>query len=331
MHKSSKIFLGLVLASAVFLGTGVALLIDIFTNVPDFTVLRKKVSYSIELANKEWSKREAGPETKSWVSLKQISNPMIMAVIASEDTSFFSHNGVDFHELREAIKKDWEKKSWARGGSTITQQVVKNVFLSRQKTLWRKLKEFLWAQDMEKVLTKSEILVFYLNMVEWGPNIYGIKEAAQHYFHVPPAMLSAKQAAFLAMLLPSPKKYHAYYTKRALTEWAQKRVEQILTVMNRMEFIDSETYDAALAEPLWGTAGVSRKGRPALQDIPEADPTTKEEEPFQQPGTPPIGMPAPTPLEAEEPEEETKNQEAAPATEEKNMDTLSPESPSEEN
>lgn len=277
MQKSSKILLGLVLASAVFLGAGVALVIDIFTNVPDFTVLRTKVTYPIEKANKEWTKREMGPRTGSWVSIKEISNPMLMAVIASEDTSFFSHKGVDYHELGEAIKKDWETKQWARGGSTITQQVVKNIFLSRQKTLWRKLKEFLWAQEMEKVLTKSEILVCYLNMVEWGPDIYGIQAAASHYFKVSPAMLTAKQAAFLAMLLPSPKKYYVYYKKRALTDWAQKRVDQILNVMNRMQFIDEESYQVALGESLWGVAGTSRKARPESLDIPEEDPNVSEE------------------------------------------------------
>lgn len=277
MQKSSRILLGLVFASAVLLGTGVALIIDIFTNVPDFTTLRTKVTYPIELANKEWTKREAGPKTASWVSIKEISNPMLMAVIASEDTSFFSHNGVDYHELKEAIKKDWETKQWARGGSTITQQVVKNVFLSRQKTLWRKLKEFLWAQDMEKVLTKSEILVFYLNMVEWGPNIYGIREASQHYFKVPPSMLTAKQAAFMAMLLPGPKKYYSYYKNRALTDWAQKRVDQILNVMNRMQFIDEDSYTVALQEPLWGVTGVSKKGKTEFAEIPENDPTVNED------------------------------------------------------
>lgn len=273
MEKSSKLLLGLLLSTAVLGGTGVALIIDIFFNAPDFTVLKSQITYPIEMANKEWTKRTTGPTSGNWVSIKNISNNVIMAVIASEDASFFSHSGVDYHELKEAVKKDWEEKRWARGGSTITQQVVKNAFLGRQKTLWRKLKEFFWAQQIEKVLTKSEILAFYLNMVEWGPDIYGIKDASKHYFQVAPADLTAKQGAFLAVLLPSPKKYHAYYRTKNLTKWAQSRVDQILRVMNRMSFIDDSSYEVALREPLWGVTGVSAKHSDEFfQNIPVEDP-----------------------------------------------------------
>lgn len=277
MQKSPKLILGVILASAVLLGAGVSLLIDIFTNVPNFALLRERVVVPIKLANDEKAEKEMGPKSHGWVPLSQIANPMIMAVIASEDTSFFSHKGVDFHELKEAIKKDWETKSWARGGSTITQQVVKNVFLGRQKTIWRKLKEFFWAQEMEKVLSKSEILCFYLNMAEWGPNIYGIRDAANHYFGVAPSLLTAKQAAFLAMLLPSPKKYHSNFVKKSLTNWASRRVDRILEVMKKMEFIDEQTYELALQEPLWGVESTaSKRAVPAqAEDAPE-DPSLEE-------------------------------------------------------
>lgn len=286
MEKSSKLLLGLLLSTAVLAGTGVALIIDIFFNAPDFTVLKTQVTYPIEMANKEWTKRTTGPQSGNWVTFKNISNNVIMAVIASEDASFFSHQGVDFHELKEAIKKDWEEKRWARGGSTITQQVVKNAFLGRQKTLWRKLKEFFWAQQIEKVLTKSEILAFYLNMVEWGPNIYGIKDAAKHYFGVTPSELTAKQGAFLAMLLPSPKKYHANFAKKTLTPWAQSRVDQILRVMNRMSFIDDGSYEVALSEPLWGVTGISKKHLgDSFESIPSEDPSVELDKWAPEPGT----------------------------------------------
>ena len=197
---------------------------------------------------------ENGAQVKGWVPISEISNFAIMAVIASEDTSFFSHKGIDFNELKEAIKKDLKEKRWARGASTLTQQVVKNVYLGREKTLWRKLKEFFWARELEKAITKTEIINFYLNMVEWGPDIYGISEAARHYFNTTPSALTAKQGAFLAMLLPSPIKYHSYFRKKALTDWAQDRVDHILKVMNAMGFIDDETYQTASAEPLWEAA-----------------------------------------------------------------------------
>ena len=257
MQKSSRFILGLSLAFMVIFIAGVSLMIDIFTGVPDFARIRDKVIVPIKLANQEKSEKEMGPKTPGWVPLSQISNHLIMAVIASEDTSFFSHKGVDYHELKEAVRKDWEKKSWARGGSTITQQVVKNVYLGRQKTLWRKLKEFFWAQEMEKVLSKSEILCFYLNMAEWGPGIYGIREASGRYFSIPPALLTAKQAAFLAILVPSPIKYYAYFKNKLLTDWAKSRIEQVLRVMKKMEFIDEETYSDSLSEMLWGVASTA--------------------------------------------------------------------------
>lgn len=274
MEKGTRLVLALTLASAVGLGCFVALIIDTVTNVPDFREMRDKVVVPIKLANKEKSEKEMGPKAKGWVPISQLSNHVLMAVISSEDTSFFSHKGVDYHELKEAIKKDWEEKKWARGGSTLTQQVVKNVYLGKQKTLWRKFKEFFWAGELEKTLSKSEILNFYVNMAEWGPGIYGIRDAAQHYFGVHPSLITAKQAAFLAMLLPSPIKYHSYYEKKELTSWAKKRIGQILKVMNRMGFLDESDYQVALAEKLWGTTG-DISPQIAEGSVPEEDPESQ--------------------------------------------------------
>ena len=125
MDKNNKVLLSIFLAFTVLVGGGAAMVLDAFIRVPDFTAMRSKVVVPIRLADKTWVDKEMGPKTPQWVGAKQISNPMLMAVIASEDTSFFNHQGIDFHELQESIKKDWEEKRWARGGSTITQQVVK--------------------------------------------------------------------------------------------------------------------------------------------------------------------------------------------------------------
>jgi monofunctional biosynthetic peptidoglycan transglycosylase len=255
MDKNNKVLLSIFLALTALVGGAMALILDAFVRIPDFTQMRSKIVVPIKLADKTWVDREMGPKTASWVGAKQISNPMFMAVIASEDTSFYSHQGIDFHELQESIKKDWEEKRWARGASTLTQQVVKNVFLSREKSLWRKFKEMVWAREIEKVLSKTEILTFYLNMAEWGPSLYGIKEASFHYFGISPSEISPKQAAFLAMLLPSPIKFHSYFVKKELTPYARSRVGKILRVMNRMGFIDEEQYSLALTEKLWGVTG----------------------------------------------------------------------------
>ncbi len=251
MGKSGRLFLGITLALVLLVGAGLSIIVAV-TNAPDFSGMKTKVEVPIKLADGTKSKRWMGPATAYWVPIKQISDDLLMAVISSEDTSFFSHNGVDYHELREAMKKDLEEKKWARGGSTLTEQVIKNVYLSPEKSIWRKIREFLWAQQLEKTLTKSQILCFYVNMAEWGPGIYGIGEAAHHYFQTSPASLTPKQGAFLAMLLPSPVKYHIYYQRRQLTDWATKRVNQILHVMNSMGFIDDTAYEQARTESLWG-------------------------------------------------------------------------------
>jgi membrane peptidoglycan carboxypeptidase len=257
MQKNTKILLGASLASLLLLGALVALGLESLTSLPDFNQLKASVEYPIKLADGTKSKRLVGPRAPGWVPVSDISDHLLMAVIASEDTSFFTHKGVDFFELKEAVKKDWKEKRWARGASTLTQQVIKNIYLDPEKTMSRKIKEILWARELEKVLHKSQILCLYVNMAEWGPGIYGIQNAASHYFGIAPSELTAKQSAFLAMLLPSPIKYHSYFVRKELSSWASSRVERILNVMNSMGFIDDPTYQEALNETLWESANSS--------------------------------------------------------------------------
>ena len=251
MEKLNRLTLAILFSFAVVLVGGIALVIETFTQVPDFSLLRSQVKVVIEWPQGVKRERWVGPKASGWVPLSQISTAAMGAVVSSEDTSFFSNEGVDYHELKEALKKDLEAGKFVRGASTLTQQVIKNVYLGQEKTLWRKFKEFFWAQKMAKVLSKGEILAFYLNMAEWGPGLYGIGDAARHYFNRSPSELSAKQGAFLALLLPSPKKYHSYFERKKLTAWAQGRIDKILKVMTSMKFIDENEYENALKETLW--------------------------------------------------------------------------------
>lgn len=235
---------------AAVLGLAVA----VYTNTPNFSELNESVSYAIKNAKGDPSTRRVGPSAPGWVPLAQISNFIILATLASEDTTFFQHEGFDLHEIKQALKKDIEKKGFARGASTITQQLVKNLYLSSDKNLWRKAKELLWAFQLERALSKQEILTLYLNLVEWGPGIYGVGEASQIYFQKSPSQVSAKEAAFLAMLLPSPRKYHSYFTKKELTPWAQQRVDAILETMHRLNYINEPTLRQAKEQPLWAPA-----------------------------------------------------------------------------
>lgn len=177
---------------------------------------------------------------QGWTSLGEISMAAKGAVIVSEDWAFFQHKGYDPEQIKEAIRKDLHHGGFARGASTITQQVIKNVFLERDKNLWRKLKEFILATRLEKSVSKHRILEVYFNIAEWGEGIFGIRSAAWHYFGKSPAELTAKEGAFLAMLLPSPKRYSQSFRKHELTPYATKTIQNILQNLVRAHYITAE-------------------------------------------------------------------------------------------
>ncbi len=182
---------------------------------------------------------------KSWVSLNQISSYGRWAIILSEDWAFYQHEGVDIEQMKVAFAEMLDGSRF-RGASTITQQMVKNVYLSESRTLWRKLHEIILAFKVEKVLSKARILEIYFNCIEYGPGIYGIKNASYHYFKKHPSSLSPREAAFLAMLLPSPKRYYVSFKKRRLTKFAQIRIKAVLTKMRMGKIISPEQYESEL-------------------------------------------------------------------------------------
>jgi monofunctional biosynthetic peptidoglycan transglycosylase len=141
------------------------------------------------------------------VALSRISSTLSRAVIAAEDARFYEHGGVDWLAVRGALERDWQRRRLGAGGSTLTQQLAKNLYLSPARTPWRKLREWAITRRLERVLTKRRILELYLNVVEFGPRTYGAEAAARHYFHKPAALLSAREAATLAAVIPSPRIY----------------------------------------------------------------------------------------------------------------------------
>src|SRR6185312_15890726 len=143
------------------------------------------------------------PSSKDYVHLSQISTYLQKSVVLSEDSTFWNNQGFDFQEMQNSFKQNIEKGKFARGGSTITQQLSKNLFLSKEKTLSRKLLEAIITIRIDKVLTKKEILERYLNVVQFGKNIYGVKHAADFYFKKSPEDLDLVESAFLTMLLPN--------------------------------------------------------------------------------------------------------------------------------
>ena len=195
--------------SSLFLTAVVGGVFYFYYALPDVSVLKRKNPRStalIELRAEEYRQKGIrAARQQIWVPYGAISDHLKKAILLSEDASFFSHKGVDVNELREALKKDWETVSFKRGGSTITMQLAKNLYLNPSKNPLRKAKEIIIARQLEQALPKRRIFEIYLNVVEWGRNIYGAEAAARHYFGKSAASLDILEAATLAALLPSPR------------------------------------------------------------------------------------------------------------------------------
>jgi monofunctional biosynthetic peptidoglycan transglycosylase len=169
-----------------------------------------------------------------------ISNKALRAIIISEDWDYFNHSGVDYEQIKKALEdKIILNKKW-RGASTITQQLVKNLFLSPQKTIIRKIKEAILALYMNHRLSKMRILELYINIIQYGDNLYGVSNASNYYFNKDFNKLSPKEGAFLAMLLPNPKKYSHSFQIKKLTPYAEKTINSILMKLLTIKVISED-------------------------------------------------------------------------------------------
>ena len=183
------------------------------------------------------ARREAGEsDAVAWsqVPYARISPNLARAVIASEDTEFFFHDGFSSHELGEAVRKAIRERAAPRGASTMSQQLVKNLWLSPSRSLTRKLREAMLTKQLESSLSKNRILELYLNVVEFGPGIYGAEAAAQHYFGKPAAELTPREGAMLAAGLPRPRSWNP----SSSSENYARRVDRILEIESQLKFLD---------------------------------------------------------------------------------------------
>jgi monofunctional biosynthetic peptidoglycan transglycosylase len=186
-----------------------------------------------------------GPGNAWWTPSESIPPEMKWAVIVAEDANFYRHEGIDVKAIKNAIRYDLEKKRLARGASTITQQTAKNLFLSREKTITRKIEEVFLAKRMERELTKGRILELYLNIVELGPMVYGIGHGARYYFNKPASALTPRECAFLAAMLPGPQK--VYNPFRHLDR-VLKRSDMVLRLLRDKGVLSEAEYRQALAQ-----------------------------------------------------------------------------------
>ena len=160
---------------------------------------------------------------QTWVPLSRVSRHLVHAVLSSEDQNFFGHQGVDWDAIEKSVQEDRKKWSFARGGSTITQQLAKNLFFTTHKSPVRKLRELLVAHWLEEDLGKRRILELYLNVIEWGDGVYGAEAAAQRYYGKPASALDADEAAGLAAMVPNPRRINPRVDPRRFAR-AQRRV-----------------------------------------------------------------------------------------------------------
>jgi len=144
---------------------------------------------------------------QSWAPFSKISPYLVKAVLIAEDDKFWKHEGFDYEAIQKAIEKDLKAKKFKSGGSTITQQLARNLFLTPEKSLIRKISEAVITWRMEKVLSKKRILELYLNVAEWGEGIFGAEAASRHYFGKASSELTPREAARLAAILPNPRRY----------------------------------------------------------------------------------------------------------------------------
>ena len=198
----------------------------------------EETPYFIRNSSGEFRFLKLRPPT--WLDDSEVSVYARWAVLVSEDWAFYDHHGIDFNQVEDALNESLEEGKLVRGASTITQQVVKNLFLSSEKTLKRKLVELILTLYLENTYSKNQILTWYFNLIELGEGIYGLKAASKHYFKKHPSFLSAREGAFLAMLLPSPVRYSVSYRKRELTEFAANQIEVILIKLRQAKIITEE-------------------------------------------------------------------------------------------
>ena len=190
---------------------------------------------------------KAGPGSGSWANYGHISHFMETGVMSFEDAGFETHNGFDHEAIRNSIRENLRTGKFVRGASTISMQLAKNLYLSRDKTISRKIEEAILTMYLEQTLTKDQIMELYLNVVELGPMIYGVESAASHYFHSTAGQLSLSQAFYLASILPAPQQQHFGADGEVSASW-MTRLRTVMRYANKRNRVTGDELDEGLSE-----------------------------------------------------------------------------------
>jgi hypothetical protein len=193
-----------------------------------------------------------------FIALRDVPPLFVRTLLLAEDTGFYGHRGVDLRELPAALLTNWSRGGAARGASTITQQLAKNLFLSRDKQLGRKLQELAITFLLESALGKNRILEIYLNIIEWGPDLRGLRPAARSYFGREPQALTPAEMAFLVAIIPGPIKYQSSFAHGTPGPGLRSLIEELLAKLRSVGAIGEEEYRHALDEPIVVAGGGPR-------------------------------------------------------------------------
>ncbi len=230
----------------------------------DFKRIQERFVHEVEERDGSVTRFRVGPGADNWVPLEEVSPFVTAALTTTEDGTFYFHRGFSPMQIRSSVIANLERGRFYRGASTISQQLVKNLFLTRHKTIARKLQEVFITWQMEKHLSKELIMELYLNIIEWGPELYGIGPAAEYYFGKTPAELSLLDTAFLVSIIPNPRRFHHQFERGEVTPRWRARLRRIIEAMAARGRIDEA--DALAAAP-YSPVFVGQEKPPAL--IPE--------------------------------------------------------------
>jgi len=217
--------------------------------------LRRDFVHEVRLPSGERQLVDVSPSSPDFVPLRDVPPLLVQTLLLGEDAGFFGHGGIDLSELPSAILTNWSRGEPARGASTITQQLAKNLFLSRDKRLGRKLQEAALALLLESALGKERILEIYMNVIEWGPGVYGLRPAAHRYFARDPEELAPAQMALLVALIPGPVKYQRSLAAGTPSPGFRPLVDRLLAKLRSIDALSDEQYYDALADDLHVSRG----------------------------------------------------------------------------
>lgn len=217
----------------------------IYPDIPSLKDNHPEKSAFMEFRERQWAREGRGKSiSHRWVPLKRISPYLVKAIIIAEDDKFWQHGGFDYEAMQQALKKDLKAKTFKAGGSTITQQLAKNLYLTPSRNPLRKIREAILAWRMEKALSKRRIMELYLNYAEWGDGIFGIEAAARHYYRKGASSLGPEEAARLATVLPNPLRYNPHGKSKYVTY----RSNRIYRIMAARGIVIPE-FDEVMATP----------------------------------------------------------------------------------